>query len=156
VEIARNLKVDSVLRLEPTKPVCLVASDTVADAVEVMRRHQIGCVLVITAEGKLAGIFTERDLLRRVVVPGLPLSSPITEVMTPSPVTASPAEPIAQAVGRMQEGTFRHLPVVSESGSPLGVLSAKRVVHYLVEHFPSTVCCLPPDPNVYPSEREGA
>lgn len=156
MELARNLKVESVLRLHPTTPVCLVASDTVADAVEVMRRHGIGCVLVISPDGRLAGLFTERDLLRRVVVPGLPLSAPITSVMTRSPVTASPTEPIARAVARMQRGTFRHLPVVSESGAPLGVLSAKRVVHYLVEHFPSTVCCMPPDPNVYPSEREGA
>jgi hypothetical protein len=48
------------------------------------------------------------------------------------------------------------LPVVDVAGRPLGVLSVKRIVHYLVEHFPSTIYCLPPDPNVFPMEREGA
>ena len=56
----------------------------------------------------------------------------------------------------MEEGDYRHLPVVDDYGRPMGVLSVKRIVHYLVEHFPSTIYCLPPDPNVYPRHREGA
>jgi CBS domain-containing protein len=76
--------------------------------------------------------------------------------MTPRPVAVSPGEPIASAVRKMEEGTFRHLPVIDGAGRPVGVLSVKRVVHYLVEHFPSTIYCLPPDPTAFPREREGA
>ena len=55
----------------------------------------------------------------------------------------------------MEEGGYRHLPVVDERG-PVGVLSVKRIVHYLVEHFPTTVYNLPPDPAVVPQQAEGA
>jgi len=56
----------------------------------------------------------------------------------------------------MEEGGYRHLPVVDETGRTLGVLSVKRIVHYLVEHFPSTIYNLPPDPSVFPHDAEGA
>jgi CBS domain-containing protein len=76
--------------------------------------------------------------------------------MTRDPVVVQLGESISAAVRRMEEGGYRHLPVVDEAGRPLGVLSVKRIVHYLVEHFPATIYCLPPDPNAYPQEREGA
>jgi predicted transcriptional regulator len=63
---------------------------------------------------------------------------------------------VIEAVPRMEEGGYRHLPVVDDSGRLLGVLSVESVVHYLEEHFPSTIYCLPPDPNVFPRQREGA
>ena len=56
---------------------------------------------------------------------------------------------------RMIEGGYRHLPVVHD-GLPQGILSVKRIVHYLVEHFPGTVYNLPPDPGMVHHEREGA
>jgi CBS domain-containing protein len=56
----------------------------------------------------------------------------------------------------MEEGGYRHLPVIDQAGRPLGVLSVKRIVHYLAEHFPSTIYNQPPDPNVVPLEPEGA
>jgi len=77
-------------------------------------------------------------------------------VMTRDPIVVHPKEPIGAAVRRMEEGGYRHLPVVDALGKPLGVLSVKRIVHYLVEHFPATIYNLPPDPDVFPQEAEGA
>jgi CBS domain-containing protein len=155
IELARNLKVESVCRLNPTPPRRVEPSQPVADAVALMRQHDTGCVLVCQDEA-LVGIFTERDLMRRVLAARLPLSTPIEEVMTPEPVAVQPREPIGAAVRLMQHGGYRHLPVIDEAGRPLGVLSVKRIVHYLVEHFPGTVYNLPPDPDVYPRRAEGA
>jgi CBS domain-containing protein len=76
--------------------------------------------------------------------------------MTPDPVVVHPKDPIRVALRRMEEGGYRHLPVVDDRGYPLGILSVKRIVHYLVEHFPSTIYNLPPDPSAYPLEAEGA
>jgi CBS domain-containing protein len=104
----------------------------------------------------VVGIFTERDLMQRVLALGKPLTVPVSECMTPDPVTVHPKDPISVAVARMEEGGYRHLPVLDEAGRPVGVLSVKRIVHYLVEHFPTTVYNLPPDPGVVPHEREGA
>jgi len=155
MDLARNLKIDSVSRLQPTPPHQVAPHQTVFDAVLVMRRENIGSVLVCEGE-KLVGIFTERDLMRRVLAPGKLLATPITECMTRDPVVVSPKESIGAAIRCMEEGGYRHLPVVDEAGRPAGVLSVKRIVHYLAEHFPAIVYNLPPDPTAVPDKPEGA
>jgi CBS domain-containing protein len=155
MDLARNLKIESVSRLHPTPPLQVGPSQTVAQAVALMRKEEVGCVLVCEEE-RVVGIFTERDLMRRVLAAGKPLSLPISDCMTAKPVVVHPKEPIGAAVRRMEEGGYRHLPVVDEAGRPVGVLSVKRIVHYLVEHFPGTVYNLPPDPGAVQQEREGA
>ncbi len=155
MDLARNLKIDSVSRLQPTPPYHVRPEQTVAEAIETMRLHGVGCLLVCRDE-LLVGVFTERDLMRRVLAVGKPLATPVADCMTPEPVSVRPKDPISVAVRRMEEGGYRHLPVVDERGVPTGVLSVRRIIHYLVEHFPSTIYNLPPDPGVVPQEREGA
>jgi CBS domain-containing protein len=130
-------------------------SQTVAEAVALMRQQEVGCVLVCEGE-QLRGIFTERDLMRRILAPGKPLTLPVADCMTPDPVVVHPKEPVGAAIRHMEEGGYRHLPVVDQSGRPVGMLSVKRIVHYLVEHFPATVYNLPPDPGAVPGAPEGA
>lgn len=156
MELSRNLRVDSVSRLGPTAPHQLDQNCPVAEAVELMRQNRVGCLLV-THAGKVVGIFTERDLLTRILAPSRPLSTKLADCMTPDPVMVSPKDPVRTAIKRMQNGAYRHLPVVDEANRPVGILSAKRIVLYLVEHFPGTVYNQPPDPqNNYPDHPEGA
>jgi CBS domain-containing protein len=155
MELSRNLRIDSVSRLNPTLPRQIEADRPVSEAIDLLRREQIGCLLIVR-DGKLVGIFTERDLLTRVLAVGKPLTVAVEEVMTPDPVTVQPKDPIRVAVKRMQSGGYRHLPVVDEESRPVGTLSVKRVVHYLVEHFPQTVYNQPPDPKQVPESPEGA
>ena len=154
MDIARNLKIESVLRLHPTPPWQVAPTQTVAEAVALMREKSVGCVLVVH-ERKVVGIFTERDLLRRVMALGKPLSGPVSQSMTREPVTVHPKDPIATAIRRMEEGGYRHLPVMMDD-KPVGILSVKRIVHYLVEHFPATIYNLPPDNQSFQPRREGA
>ncbi|MHB1424791.1 MAG: CBS domain-containing protein [Gemmataceae bacterium] len=155
-ELARNFKTESVSRLHPTPSWRIRPEQSVAEAVALMRQQRVGCVLVCGEDDRLVGLFTERDLLRRVLAAGLPLSTPVGLCMTGNPVVIHPKDPIGVAVRLMEEGGYRHLPVVDPAGRPLGVLSVKRIVHYLAEHFPSTIFNQPPDPNVVPLEPEGA
>ena len=155
MQLARNLKVDSVSRLNPTAALRIEPERTIADAVRLMRERRVGCLLVCR-DDKLLGVFTERDLMRRVLAAGLPLTSAVASCMTADPVVVGPKEPIGLAIRRMEEGGYRHLPVVDEGGRPIGVLSVKRIVHYLAEHFPTTVYNQPPDPASFPTEAEGA
>src|SRR5262249_54560651 len=97
-----------------------------------------------------------RDLMRRVLAAAQPLTLPVGQFMTTNPVTVQAKDPIAVAVRRMEEGGYRHLPVVDEKGRPVGMLSVKRIVHYMVEHFPTTVFNQPPDPTAVPKSPEGA
>ena len=154
MDLARNLKTETVSRLHPTQAWLVQAAQPVADAVKLMREKKVGCVLVCE-QRRIVGIFTERDLLRRVLSQGKPLDTPMSECMTPDPVTVNPKDPISCAIKRMQKGGYRHLPVVIDD-KPVGILSVKRIVHYLVEHYPPTIYNLPPDPDAVPHEAEGA
>jgi CBS domain-containing protein len=155
MDLAKNLKIESVSRLHPSAPLQVAPTQTVAEAVRLLRQEEVGCVLVCD-NGRLVGIFTERDLMRRILALGKPLTSPLAECMTPEPVVVQTKDSIGSAVRKMEVGGYRHLPVVDESSRPVGVLSVKRIVHYLVEHFPGTVYNLPPDPGAVEPCREGA
>ena len=154
-ELSRNLRVDSVSRLQPTPPHAIEDREPVAAAVAAMRREKVGCLLV-TRGGRLVGVFTDRDLLARVLAPGLPLGVPMAECLTPNPVTVQAKDSVQTAIKRMEAGGYRHLPVVDDRNRPVGILSARRVVHYLAEHFPALVYNHPPDPNRHPDCAEGA
>jgi signal-transduction protein with cAMP-binding, CBS, and nucleotidyltransferase domain len=155
MELSRNLRVESVLRLHPTPARNIAPEASVDDAVQVMRRAKVGCILVCDRM-KLVGIFTERDLLRRILACGKPLTTSIEDVMTCEPVVVQLEDPIHLAVKKMQEGGYRHLPVVDDQQKAIGILSAKRIVHYLVEHFPAAVYNQPPNPSGWVRQREGA
>jgi CBS domain-containing protein len=155
MDLARNLKIESVSRLEPSAPLVLSPRDSVRSAVTLMQQRREGCVLVCV-DKRLVGIFTERDLLKRVLGAGKPLGSPLSECMTTHPISVQTKESVGSALRQMQEGGYRHLPVVDEHGQPVGTLSVKRIVHYLVEHFPTVVYNLPPDPDLLPKNPDGA
>ena len=155
MDLARNLKIDSVSRLNPTPPYQVGPGQSVAEAAALMREKKVGCLLVCR-DDRVVGIFTERDLMRKVLAAGKPLTLPVADVMTPDPVQVHRKEPIGAVIRRMEEGGYRHLPVVDDAGRPVGVLSVKRIVHYLVEHYSPTICNQPPDPAVVPEAAEGA
>lgn len=98
---------------------------TVMDAVRLMAIKHVGAV-VIGLDGRAEGIFTERDLLMRVVARGLdPDGTPVTRVMTADPETVRPDQPAIDALNRMHERGFRHLPVVGEDGRVIGIVSIR-------------------------------
>ncbi len=138
-------------------PLVVPSSTTVREAIRRMREHKIGGVLV-QQEHSITGIFTERDLLNRVLGPQLDLAqTEVGSVMTPDPETLSVDAPIAFALNLMGEGAFRRLPLVDESGQPVGILSVKHIVQYLAEFFSEEILTLPPRPNLlHPGQREGA
>jgi len=155
MELSRNLRVESVARLQPAPPLAIDDRRPVSEAVEAMRREKTGCLLV-TRQGRLVGIFTERDLLTRVLASDLPDSVPMAECLTANPVKVNPKDSVQTAIERMEKGGYRHLPVVDEENRPVGILSAQRVVHYLAEHCPGLVYNQPPDPSKVPDAAEGA
>ncbi|MEE9278930.1 MAG: CBS domain-containing protein [Myxococcota bacterium] len=99
----------------------------VADAVSVMASQEVGAVLVVEKD-RLVGIFSERDLLRRVCARGRSTEETrLAEVMTPDPVTASPGESRLIAVAKMQRAGCRHLPIVVD-GAIIDMLSMRDLL----------------------------
>lgn len=110
------------------------AGTTVFEAARLMEQHQIGAVMVVE-DGRLVGIFTERDALFRVVAMGRDAqATPLTEVMTRDPQTIHPDNPFEHALHLMYEGGIRHIPVV-ENGQPIGMISARDALGAELEDF---------------------
>jgi CBS domain-containing protein len=120
--------------LEPRKLVVAGPEATVNEAAWLMREGNVGAILVVD-EGRLIGIFTERDALVRVIACGRdPATVRLSEVMTRDPTTVAPEETFGYALLLMYERGFRHLPVV-ESGRPIGVVSARHALDPDLEEF---------------------
>jgi CBS domain-containing protein len=112
--------------IQRDRPLVGRPDDTIREAAARMAAHRCGSILVCEDKA-LRGIFTERDLLARVVAGGRdPATTRLAEVMTPDPDTIEEAAPVAEAVRRMDEGCFRHLPVL-QGGRVLGVISLRDV-----------------------------
>jgi CBS domain-containing protein len=120
-------------------------SRTALEAITLMNDQRIGA-LVVTEEGRLVGMFTERDVLRRVVAHERPPSQvAVAEVMTPDVMCASPDMPVEEASRIMKDYRIRHLPVCDEAGRLLGMVSIGDInayhanaqeeqIHYLREY----------------------
>lgn len=98
---------------------------TVRAACRLMTEHGIGALLVVEAE-RIAGIFTERDALNKILSAGLdPDATRLEQVMVVNPQTIGNDKPLSYALYMMAEGGFRHVPVVDQDGRPVGMVSAR-------------------------------
>ncbi len=115
-------------------PVTAPATLSVRDAAIVMKQRHIGAMMVVE-NGVLAGVFTERDALNRVVAEGRdPQATSLADVMTKNPRTLSPDAVFAAALELMHEGRFRHVPIV-EHGVPVGMVSVRDAMGPELESF---------------------
>lgn len=153
--VEETIRRDCVRHLEPSDPRTVDGTTPLSTAIEVMRENHYGCLLVLEG-GKLAGIFTERDLLRKVLAAGEDLAKPIGQFMTRDPATVTEDTSIHDAIVTMRKGDYRHLPVLCPDGSPCGVISARGITSYIVDHFGGVVYNLPPDPEKISEQAEGA
>lgn len=103
-------------------PLVMPHHATVKTACEQMERRKTGSVLVTDEEGKLVGIFTGRDAIRRVLAAGKGAQAHLHDVMTADPVTMSPEKTALEALRLMWDGGFRHVPLVKD-GKIMGVIS---------------------------------
>lgn len=98
---------------------------TVRAACQLMAGKRIGALLVVENQ-RIAGIFTERDALNKILAAGLdPETTSLAQVMVADPMTISADKPLAYALYMMAEGGFRHVPVVDADGLPVGMVSAR-------------------------------
>jgi CBS domain-containing protein len=99
----------------------------------------------VDPQGRLIGIFTERDLLTRVVGVGRdPRATLLSEVMTREPEALSPLARVCYAVNRMSVAGYRTIPLVDEAHHPIGVVTVHDFIKWLAHLFPEAVLNLPP------------
>jgi len=130
-KVERSLMEDLVSTLDPKKPVTLPASATVREAIRTMLTCNIGSVLIVDTSGQLVGIFSERDLLRKVAgIHGAYADLPVRDFMTVNPETLKATDTLDFVLHKMDGGGYRHLPVVT-NGRPSGVISVRDMLHHI-------------------------
>ena len=120
--------------MEPRKLVLAPPETSVSEAGRLMKNANVGAVLVVQ-QGRLVGIFTERDAVYRVMALDRdPQATRLAEVMTREPKTVAPDDAFGAALLLMHEHGFRHAPVI-EAGRPVGVVSARSALDPELEEF---------------------
>lgn len=108
---------------------------SVSEACKILQQHRIGAVLVRKANGDIAGILSERDIVRFLAGQGAEgLSAPAEKLMTANVITCSPDDTIDDVMGIMTQKRFRHVPVVDDGGI-IGIISIGDVVKHKIEEI---------------------
>ena len=130
-QVEQGLLQDRVSVLNPKSPLTVTPTTPVGEVLGLMVERRIGCIVVADGQ-KPVGIFSERDALRKLNARAGELNSrPVSEFMTLHPQTLVSHAKIAYAVQRMDLGGYRHLPIVDDDGTLLGIISARDIINYL-------------------------
>lgn len=135
-------------------PLCVGPELSVRSVVEQMKQANRSAVLVME-DCEVRGIFTERDVLSRVVAREGMLERPVAAVMTEAPHTLTEQTQLGAALRILALGSYHHLPVLNAMGRPLGLVSLQNILAYLAEQFPTEILNAPPEEANFPSKREG-
>lgn len=137
--------IGELLTLQPA--VTCATTTSLRQAIETMQHAHIGCILV-TEQRRLVGVFTERDVLTKVVTSAIDLDQQqVGALMTEDPECLSRDDGLVYALNQMSVGGYRHVPIVDEQGYPIGMVSMRDIVDYLASLFPQEVLNLPPSPD---------
>lgn len=144
-----------VRKLARLDPLCVERGQAVDHVARRMNEAHSGSALVVEA-GSVVGIFTERDLLARVVAEGRdPHQTRVGDVMTAAPDRLPASATLAQALRFLAQGHYRHAPLIDDAGVPVGMLSTGLVIGFVSETFPKEILNAPPNAAEPVLEEEG-
>ncbi|MGI8838800.1 MAG: CBS domain-containing protein [Pyrinomonadaceae bacterium] len=153
-EASRKARADSVSLMETDDYVCIEPSTPLFKAVQVMKQDEGGCAIVCAADRSVVGIFTERDLLNKIVGQAVDDNAPVSNWMSPIVATLAPEATIGDAVAIMNDTGYRNIPLVKD-GKLVGSISVFDVISYLAESYPKTTMNLPPNPHQVMESTDG-
>lgn len=116
-------------------PICVDHDSPLGAVIIIMQENRFGSVLV-TNQGKLAGIITERDILLKVI--GIIENwkeIKVCEIMTKDPISLTVDDPVVSVLNHMNVGGFRHLPIVNEHLEPINMISIKDAINFVLGHM---------------------
>jgi CBS domain-containing protein len=148
----RNEKVRAVAQHEPRT---VAPATLLRDALAEMRAEG-GDALLITENGRLTGILTERDVLTRILGQNVDESKPVSDFMTRDPHTLDAESTLLDAMTAMESGHYRNLPLIDTDGQVVGMLRQNDLLEYVAEAFPQEILNLPPRPHQLMDAPEGA
>ena len=149
----RRIRDDQVNLMQTDDYVCIEPTTPLRQAIAVMKQDEGGCAIVCV-DGRVVGIFTERDLLTKIIGEEIQLDAPVRNWMSPLVSTLTPDATIGDAVDMMDAKSFRNIPLV-KNGKLVGSISVFDVISYLAESYPKATMNLPPTPNQVMDSTDG-
>ncbi|HYM84784.1 MAG TPA: CBS domain-containing protein [Candidatus Dormibacteraeota bacterium] len=138
-------------------PLTAAPGTTLADCLRLIQRSGTGdSVLVVDADGRLLGVLTERDIFGRLIGSRIDPGQPVESLMTTEPHTLRLEQTVRDAIGLMETGRYRNVPIVDAAGRLAGVVRQQDILRFLAESFPEELLNLPPRPHQQMEESEGA
>jgi CBS domain-containing protein len=129
--VERALLTDRVKLFQGRQPLVVSPSMPVREVLRLLVDNKVGCV-VVAEQGKIAGIFSERDALLKLGERAAEWGErPVSDFMTSNVESLPPSAKIAFAVHRMEQGGFRHVPVINDQGEAAGIFSVRDILTYL-------------------------
>jgi CBS domain-containing protein len=122
------MKVSRILSTKSKGVITIHPDQTLRDVVALLAEHNIGVLVVVDENSKLVGIISERDIIHRAARSEAIFSLPVSEVMTKDVVTGLPQDDVISVAHTMTEKRFRHLPILDDNGSLVGIISIGDVL----------------------------
>jgi signal-transduction protein with cAMP-binding, CBS, and nucleotidyltransferase domain len=154
MSLKQELQSEQVTHMDLSGFCQIVSGTSVGDALKQMRKHGYN-VCLITKGDDLIGVFTDRDVLRKVAAAPETWNQSIDTVMTSNPITITPESSASEALWLMDDEHFRNLPVVSRDGNVVGNMTHQAVIDFLAARYPVEVLNRPSRPGQFPRQAEG-
>jgi CBS domain-containing protein len=151
----RDLRREAIRVVMRGEALTVPSGTTLAAGIAALQAARGECLLV-TRDGILVGILTERDILFKVLGRDVDLLSPIDLFMTARPDTLTPDDTVGEALALTDRGGYRHVPLTDGHGRPVALLRQQDVIAYLAEAFPEEILNLPPRPHQRMAGTDGA
>lgn len=129
--LSQSFMCQSVGQIDPNPPICVNSNENLKNVLKTLKTNKTGCVQITDSSDVLIGIFSERDWILKISDEKEDLNSKISDFMTKNPQAVKMDTPVAYAINLMSKGGFRHIPVVDDENSPVGMLSVKNIIDFL-------------------------
>ena len=127
---------------------------SVKDGIALMQKSKAGYIVVAKSK-KVVGVFTETDVVQKILDKDINWEDPISKYMTKGPVVLKPTDTVGTAIDLMGQHKFYHIPLVDDKGELVNVLSVRTLIRFLAEFYPQEVYNLPPHPDQIMETQEG-
>ncbi len=151
-----SIDTDPISEIELREVIAVTRKTTVREAAQEMKKHRLGCAIVVDRHNKPIGKFTERKLMKLLLDDAAQLDQPIEKFMYATADAIQRREPIAKLIELMQTRSLRFLCVTDEKGKAVGLTGQRGLMEYIAEHFPRAVKVQQLNQALYTKEREGA
>ncbi len=127
---------------------------SVNDGIALMQKSKAGYI-VVAKNKKVVGVFTETDVVQKILDKDVNWEDPISKYMTKDPVVLKPTDTVGTAIDLMGQHKFYHIPLIDDKGELVNVLSVRTLIRFLAEFYPQEVYNLPPHADQIMDTQEG-